>query len=194
MEEEQIHLPRPADRHPWYAVRTFNCQEQKVSRYLASRDCPHFIPMTLSCPYPVREEDDEPQEEAKKAKRRLVPAVHNLLFVQKKDTQRRMLQLFRECEVPISVFRHPGVQCLCEISDRDMIELRMLCDPDFKTSVFMSQGEAEAMVGKDVRVVAGPFKGAVGRLVRKNKQFYFLKTVIGMGVMVRISRWYCEPV
>ena len=75
-----------------------------------------------------------------------------------------------------------------------MIELRMLCDPCFETSTFMSQPEAEAMIGKEVRVVAGPLKGSTGRLVHKNKQFYFLKTVIGMGVMVRISRWYCEPI
>ena len=75
-----------------------------------------------------------------------------------------------------------------------MVELRMLCDPQYKTSVFMSQGEAEAMVGKEVRVVAGPFKGSTGRLVRKNKQYYVLKSVIGMGVMVRVSRWYCEPI
>jgi ribosomal protein L24 len=54
----------------------------------------------------------------------------------------------------------------------------------------MTQSEAEAMIGKEVRVVAGPFKGSTGKLVRKNKQYYFLKAVIGMGVMVRVSRWY----
>ena len=70
----------------------------------------------------------------------------------------------------------------------------MLCDPQYKTTVFMTQGEAEVMVGKDVRVTNGPFKGTIGRLVRKHKQYYFLKAFIGMGVMVRISRWYCEPI
>ena len=33
-----------------------------------------------------------------------------------------------------------------------------------------------------------------GKLVRKSKQYYFLKVIIGVGVMVRIPRWYCEPV
>ena len=75
-----------------------------------------------------------------------------------------------------------------------MVEFRMLCDPQYQTSVFMTQSEAEAMIGKEVRVVAGPFKGSTGKLVRKNKQYYFLKAVIGMGVMVRVSRWYCEPI
>ena len=75
-----------------------------------------------------------------------------------------------------------------------MMEIRMLCDPQYEQSIFMTQGEAEAMVGKDVRVIAGPFKGAAGRLVRKKKQYYFLKSVVGVGVMVRISRWYCAPI
>ena len=172
--------PEQADLQPWYAVRTFNCQEQKVSRFLTEKGLSHFIPMTYT--------------QVGDAKPVLVPAVHNLLFVQKEGTQNDMLKTLSESIYPVSVFRHPGDRGLCEISARDMIELRMLCDPQYKTSVFMTQGEAEAMIGKDVRVIAGPFKGSVGRLVRKHKQYYFLKAVIGMGVMVRVSRWYCEPI
>ena len=173
-----------AEQQPWYAIRTFNCQEQKVSRYLTEKGCNHFIPMILvkkSC-------------ENNKEKQILVPAIHNLLFVQKKGTQQDMKQLFSECNTPISIFRQPGVQQLCEIPAKDMTEIRMLCDPQFETSVYMTQGEAEAMEGKEVRVVHGPFKGAVGRLVRKQKHYYFLKVVAGLGVMVRVSRWYCEAV
>ena len=33
---------------PWYAVRTFNCQEQKVSDFLTYKGYNNFIPMTLS--------------------------------------------------------------------------------------------------------------------------------------------------
>ena len=180
---------QPDNLQPWYAIRTFNCQEQKVSRFLTEQGLLHFIPMTYA---KVMKSIDG--EEAVEAKPILVPAVHNLLFVQKQGTQNDMLKAFSESIYPVSVFRHPGDRGLCEISARDMIELRMLCDPQYKTSVFMTQGEAEAMVGKDVRVIAGPFKGSVGRLVRKHKQYYFLKAVIGMGVMVRVSRWYCEPI
>ncbi len=170
----------------WYAIRTFNCQEQKVSRYLSEKGLVHFIPMTF-----VQLEPEDESEE--KPKRVLVPAIHNLLFVQKTGTHHEMYRMLSECSIPTSIFRQPGMQTPCEISDREMVELRMLCDPQFTNSVYMSQGEAEAMVGKEVRVTAGPFKGSVGRLVRKNKQYYFLKAIIGMGVMVRISRWYCTP-
>lgn len=184
MQETYRQNDRLADTRPWYAVRTFNCQEQKVSRFLAEQGTPHFIPMTFAGTYT---DEENP-------KRILVPAIHNLLFVQKTGSQRDMLKMLQECTIPVSIFRHPGSEKLCEISSREMVELRMLCDPQFETSEFMTQGEAEAMVGKDVRVINGPFKGAIGRLVRKHKQYYFLKAVIGMGVMVRISRWYCEPI
>lgn len=173
------------DSHPWYAVRTFNCQEKKVSRFLTEKGCPHFIPMVYT---KVQTSADEAP------KRILVPAIHNLLFVQRLGSEKAMIQLLGECTTPVSVFRYPGDRGICEIPAHDMVELRLMCDPEFHTPEYMTQTEAEAMVGKNVRVVAGPFKGSIGRLVRKNKQYYFLKSVVGLGVMVRISRWYCEPV
>jgi len=168
---------------PWYAIRTFTCQEKKVSRYLTERGIVHFIPMTYSV---VKSQDGKP-------KPILVPAIHNLLFVQKQGTQKDTVQALQECATPVSIFRQPDSKQLCEISAREMVELRLLCDPQYQTSQYMTQSEAEVMVGKEVRVVKGPFKGSVGKLVRKDKQYYFLKAIIGMGVMVRISRWYCEP-
>lgn len=182
---EEMSTPNiSSDNEPWYAVRTFNCQEQKVSRYLQDSGCVHFIPMTVSV---------APSKNGK-PKRILVPAVHNLLFVQKKGTQREMVNLLRECAIPVSIFRQPGADSLCEIPAHEMVEIRLFCDPKYKTASFMTQADAEAMVGKEVRIMKGPFKGAIGKLVRKDKQYYFLKTTIGMGVMVRISRWYCEPI
>lgn len=190
MNEEQVLSPSTGSK-TWYALRTFNRQEQKVSLFLEEQHLTHFIPMVYSTRVaPPKEGEEESSEPVKPV---LVPAVHNLLFVQKSLSQKDMLKAFSECMVPIQVFRSPGSHHPCEISDRDMQELRMLCDPQYELSVFMTQGDAEAMVGKEVRVIAGPFKGAVGRLVRKHKHYYFLKAVIGMGVMVRISRWYCEP-
>ena len=173
------------DEISWYALRTFNCQEQKVSQFLTGRDCTHFIPMTITQSKP---------KEGETPKRIWVPAIHNLLFVQKKGTQQQTIDLLKDCPVPISVFRHPGEDNPCEISPQDMMELQLLCDPQYQDmNVFMPQDEAENMIGKEVRVKQGPFKGSIGRLVRRNKQYYFLKIVTGMGIMVRISRWYCEP-
>ena len=170
----------------WYALRTFNCQEQKVSHFLSSRECNHFIPMKIVLSKP---KDNESPKQI------LEPAIHNILFIQKNGTQQEMIELVSTCPGPVRIFRYPGVEEFCEISNSEMMELRMFCDPQFQdTSEFMTQDEAENMVGKNVLVTKGPFKGSVGRLVRRQKQYYFLKIVTGMGVMVRISRWYCEPI
>lgn len=169
----------------WLAVRTFNCQEQKISRYLAERNCVHFIPMKLAV---------APRKDNEAPKRVLVPAVHNLLFVQQQENQQETLQLLKDCGVPVSVYRLPGTNRCCEIPDREMVELRLLCDPKFSASIYLDAEEAEVMIGKKVRVINGTFKGSVGQLVRKKKKYYLLKVIAGMGIMVRIPRWYCEPI
>ena len=188
MMDEKQKDTRSTERNTWYALRTFYRQEEKVSLFLERLQLPHFIPMTYSTRM-SRPKDDSSEPE----KPVLIPAVHNLLFVRKILSQKEMLKALAECMTPIYVFRHQDNHRPCEISDREMQELRILCDPQYEHSIFVTQSEAEAMVGKEVRVIAGPFKGTVGRLVRKKKHYYFLKSVVGMGVMVRISRWYCEP-
>ena len=40
--------------------------------------------------------------------------------------------------------------------------------------------------------ISAPFTGMTGKLHRVKNKFYFIKTLAGFGVMIRISRWYCE--
>lgn len=171
------------DNSSWYAIRTIHCQEQKASQFLTEKGYAHFIPMTFG-----------PSTQENPRKPTFVPAIHNLLFVEKKGTPQEMMEQFAQSPVPLMIFHHPGRQKFCEISSQEMAELRMLCDPQFKESVFMTPTEADILIGKEVRVVQGPFKGSTGKLIRKNNRFYFLKVFVGMGVMVRISRWYCKAI
>ena len=129
-------------KNPWYAIRTFNCQEQKVSRFLTEKGFLHFIPMKVTL-IPSKA-DEEPKQVQ-------VPAIHNLLFVQIPDNEQQLLQTLKECMVPVSVFRHPVSYKYSPIPDSEIVELRMLCDPEYETSVFLTEGEADAMVGKEVR-------------------------------------------
>ena len=183
---ENIDSNKQVEKQVWYALRTFNCQEQKVSSFLTDKGYLHFIPMIYA--------PGTNTEKNEKEKKVMVPAVHNLLFIRKTGSLKQMIGLLKECQTPVIFFRYPGTQQYCEIPERDMIEFRLLCDPQFTTSTFITQAEAESLVGKEVRVVSGPFKGSRGKLIRKSKEYYFLKVVTGMGVMVRIPRWYCKPI
>jgi hypothetical protein len=74
-----------------------------------------------------------------------------------------------------------------------MAEFRLLCDPDFEGLIEFSLND-DIKVGKEVEIVHGPFSGVRGRLYRKQKQYWFVKTLAGLSVELRITRWYCKPI
>lgn len=168
----------------WYALRTFNCKELKVSEFLTASGREHFIPMAYA----------EKQLRDSKPKRVLVPVVHNLIFLKKDAPQKEILQLLAGCPVPVTVFRHEGNSDCYEIPDREMLEFRLLCDPEFEGSIFLTKEEADARPGREVRIVHGPFSGICGKLHRMNKTYFFIKTLADVGVMVRIPRVFCQVI
>ena len=166
----------------WYAIRTFNCQELRLGEFLTENGKEYFIPMTYA----------EKRNREGRVRRVLVPVVHNLLFVRKDVPQRQMLRLLSECNLPLNIFRREGTTECYEIPDSQMLEFRSLCDPNFRDTLFMTSEEADAKPGKLVEVIHGPFAGMTGKLHRVRNDFYFIKTLVGIGVMLRISRWYCR--
>lgn len=68
----------------WYILYTFNCQELKVGDYLASKGKTYFIPMMYK----------EKVTREGKHKRVLLPVVHNLVFLQKDDNEKKYWSSF----------------------------------------------------------------------------------------------------
>lgn len=170
------------DKSPWYAIRTFNCQELRLGEYLTEKGKEYFIPMTYT----------ERRNREGHTKRVLVPVVHNLLFLRKDEPQKHLFRMLSECNLPMTVFRKEGTGEWYEIPENQMLEFRALCDPDFKDTLFMTSEEADAKPGKMVEVIHGPFTGMVGKLHRVKNSYFFIKTLVGVGVMLHISRWYCR--
>lgn len=173
----------------WYAIRTFNAQEYKVSEYLEKRSLPHFIPIYKSR---VKTSDGE-------IKWRTRPVVHNLLFIRKVLSQDEIRKILLECPFPVQVYRRQdSAHSWCDIADSDIIDLRIMCDAAFCEPTFITKKEYDMKVGNIVRVVHGPLSGIRGKLVRRNKKYYIMKSLDmncsdGLGVMVSVSRWCCEP-
>lgn len=169
----------------WIAIQTFYAQEQKVSNYLDEYQTKHFIP-TLT-----RMTTDEEG----KVQRTTRPAVHNLLFLQIDRNVDQLKSIINDCPYPVTIYRQydkSGGWFL--IPDREMVDLRLICDITFTEPVFVSACECEMKVGSLVRVTHGPLKGIEGKLVRKNKKYYLVRTFCDLGVMVSVSRWCCEKV
>src|SRR5574344_1918890 len=128
----------------WYAIRTFNCKELEISKFLTEKGLTNFVPMAYA------EKFEKANEKPKKI---LVPVIHNYLFLQKTIPE-------------LEVMKKDGSNEYCEISESEMAEFRLLCDPNFESSVFMKADEAEAKPGKNVVIIHGPFSGVHGKLHR----------------------------
>lgn len=126
--------------------------------------------------------------------RQLMPVVHNLIFVQLDRSADEVKRILKECPYPTLVYtQHDHPEQWCMIPGHDMTDLRMMCDASFCEPQFVDSREYELREGHRVRIVHGPLCGLRGKLIRKSKKYYFVKTFDGFGVMVSVSRWCCEP-
>ncbi len=167
----------------WYAVRTFNNMECQLSDYLKSKGLIHFIPMTTGV-----------KTKQGKAHRVLVPVVRNLLFIQRTLSDKELVEVLNDSDIAYNIYRYADSTRYSEISDREMCEFRAFCDPTLKDTRYVSKAEADMKVGREVMIIHGAFKGIRGKLVRYGNDYFMVKTLVGVGVMIHISRWYCKPV
>lgn len=124
----------------------------------------------------------------------LRPAVHNLIFVERRLSDDELQGVLDECPYAVKVYTYPDSRQWQSIPARDILELRIICDSTFCEPQFISQQESDLKIGRMVAVVHGPLKGISGKLVRKNKKYYVVKSFVGLGVMVAVSRWCCREV
>ena len=169
----------------WTVVRTFNRHEQVVCEFLKQEGITCFIPMH----YAEKQVADET-----KPRKVLVPVIHNYVFVGLSMPIKQFTTLLSKCATPLYVLKTRDTDQPVEISNREMLEFRMLCDPAFEQQMTITQCDDEPKVGKEVEIIHGPFAGIHGRLYRKQKKYWFVKTIAGVSVELRITRWFCRPV
>lgn len=172
--------------HTWVVIRTFNRREGVLSEFLRQRGVTHFIPVHYAEKFAGSD---------RKPRRVLVPIIHNFVFICKSMPMAELESLLSECAIPLYILKTKETNQPAEISNREMLDFRMLCDPAFQNQVTVRQAEDEtdASIGREVEIVHGAFKGVRGRLYRKQKQYWFIKTLVGISIELRITRWFCKP-
>lgn len=169
----------------WIVVRTFNRQELTVGEFLKAEGLTCFIPMH----YVERISDSN-----RRLHRILMPVIHNYVFIEKTLPVQELATTLSRCRIPVYLLKAHESDQPVEIAEREMAEFRMLCDPAFGQVVEVVAHGEDAVVGKDVEIIHGPFTGVRGRLYRKQKHYWFIKTVAGVSVRLPITRWYCRPI
>lgn len=145
----------------------------------------HFIPTVDSSYYTV---DGE-------FVKNIRPVVHNLIFIRKNRPKAELKAILATSPYPSKIYHHIGNEAAwCEICEKELMELRLICDNTLSHPKFISQEESELKVGVKVRIRNGPFKGITGKLVRKSKKYFLVKSFVGLGVEICISRWCCERI
>ena len=172
------------EQNTWYAIQLFTTRQQAVADYFADLGLEYFIPKQY-----VVSVDDEG-----KRKRELRPVVRNLLFLRKDISDKKMTEYVKASQFPMRVMRKSfDSNDYYEISAAEMREFQMMCNPDIELRKYLSEEQARLKTGQKVDVVHGPLKGLHGKLVRQSHKYYLLKEVPGMGVMIKVSRWCCQP-
>ena len=169
-------------RYPWYAIKLYGLSQKKVEEYLVDSGLETFIPQEY-----VDEEDRE-----HKVKHILRPVVKNLIFLKKTKDEKEIKKIITLSVIKMSVVTvSKSDKRYCEIPAKQMDEFMLMCNPDIKLKKFISEEQAHLKKGALVRVKRGPLQGFTGRLVRANKNYYLLKDVPGMAVLLKVTKWCC---
>jgi len=188
-QEPLINNPQPvspeADNAPWYAIKLYTNNQQKVGDYFKENGVESFVPMQ----YRFYE------DEQGRPKRKLRPVVSNLIFIKKTLPTAEMQEIIRNGQFKMSVItKDRETREYYEIPAKQMFEFMTMCNPDIEMRKFLSSEEARHKAGTPVQVCHGPLKGLSGRLVRENHKYYLLKDVPGLSVMLKVTRWCCKVI
>lgn len=172
-----------ADKPVWYALQVFHHKENALRQHLEGKGVGCFLPMRYA----------EHTDTEGRAKRILVPAIHNLLFVQCGQGEEPALAETLQASPYASRVYTKTDGCWCDIGSAEMAELRAASDPGFQGTLFVEAGFAATRRETPVCVVRGPLKGLKGKLVRYRKRSYVVLIAASIGVMVQVSKWRCHP-
>ena len=133
-------------------------------------------------------------DEDGKRRRKLRPVVTNLIFVKKTVSLKVMTEVMMQSVLKMSVLtKSRENREYYEIPAKQMFEFQVMCNPEIEMRKYLSAEEAKLKRGTPVLVTHGPLKGLSGRLVRQSHKYFLLKEVPGIGVMLKVSRWCCQP-
>ena len=169
---------------PWYALRLFSLKQQAINDELKRKGFTTFIPMET---VDVIDRDNKLHHE-------LRPVVHNLIFVRKAMEESEFQKVLIAMHYKLSVIKKGrDSKEMAEIPAKEMHEFQLMCDPKLAEKKYTAEESAKFKTGTTVLVTHGPLKGLTGKLIRTNKKYYLLKDVPGIAVMLKVTRWCCQP-
>lgn len=139
----------------WFAVRVSYSRELALKEVLDKKRIENFIPLRHD--YVIKNG---------KRIRKLVPAVHNLVFV---HTTRQCIDELKEqlgIKIPIRLIMNREHRCPIIIPDAQMRNFILVAGTDEEAVLYIDPVELYLVKGQKVRITGGVFEGVVGEFVR----------------------------
>ena len=147
----------------WYPMRVTYHRELKIKQHLDQLEIENFLPMRY-----------EMVETATGSKRKLVPAIHNLIFVHSSQNTITDLKMRKSELEPLRYMTkriEKGVREIIHVPDRQMEDFIKVASVQDDSVFFLDPSEYINKVGRQVKITAGPFKDIEGviKRIKKNK-------------------------
>ncbi len=150
--EEKI-IKKTEEVQLWYPLRVTYNRELKVKADLDALGVTNFVPMQYR-----REERNG------RMVKRLVPSVHNLIFV--KMTPSKMTEYKKTTALPIRYIMNRETRRPITVPEQEMENFIRVAGTYEEKLVYLNPDPGDFAKGERVRVIGGPFAGTEGIFIR----------------------------
>jgi transcription antitermination factor NusG len=170
-------LTAPHDDKPWRVAHVKSRREKRLAQYLAGAEIGYYLPMIL-----------RHQASQKRTRTSLIPVFSGYLFFKADQTDRQTALHSNHIAQIIEV--HNQLQLIQELTQ---IEQVLSGNLSGAIQVYPYDMVSE---GEWVRVIHGPFKDVVGRIVRKDRNYRLALAVetIRQTILVSIDAAQVTPI
>lgn len=165
----------------WFAMSAPYCKELEAQILLQRDKIESFVPLC----YKIVEKKDGHKV------RKLVPAIHNLIFVK---TTRPIIQEAKQRIAIIQYLTKPenGKNVPIIVPERQMQQFITVCKSQSENLVYLSPTEVNLHKGTRVRIIGGPFDGVEGIFI-KLKGYRKRRIVVSLPGLAAVATAEIDP-
>ena len=170
-------IKKGREKKVWYAIRVTYHRELKVKEDLDARGITCFVPMQYR-----REERHGVMI------KRLVPSVHNLLFIYITPTD--MTEYKKTTDLPIRYMMNRETRKPITVPTREMENFIKIAGTYDEKLIYLNPNPGDFTKGERVRIIGGMFAGAEGVFVRIKGD---RRVVVNIEGLVAVATTYVHP-
>lgn len=180
VEKKKVIKVKAPEEKVWYAIRVTYNRELKVKEDLDARGITNFVPMQYR------------REERKGVMvNRLVPSVHNLIFIYLTPTEMKEYKMTTPLPIRYIMTRgERGTRHPIIVPTREMDNFIKVAGTYKEDLIYLNPDPGDFSSGERVRIIGGDFAGAEGIFVRIKRDRRVLINIPGV---VAVASTYVHP-